>query len=172
MEEYWWSARRVALSLLPAGAELPEPLPEQFRQLRPRVLHGWEMGVLAASIAGWAEPASAFADDYSAALAASLKRLGWTPQQLTTALDAVRCGAIADDRAAWLALHRPYPWMLAALQRLDAALEAVRATPGLESVVCCLVSWGYLLPEDGEALPPGLALLRPEQLEQPLAQWP
>ena len=235
MEEYWWSARRVALSLLPAGAELPEPLPEPFRQLRPRVLHGWEMGVLAASIAGWAEPASAFAADYSGALAASLKRLGWTPQQLTTALDAVRRGAIAEDRAAWLALHRPYPWMLAALQRLDAAgepwrvlttksagftaellachglrpqrihgredgpkpevllrlraeglwrdkvlfledrrltLEAVRATPGLKSVVCCLVSWGYLLPEDGEALPPGLALLRPEQLEQPLAQWP
>ncbi len=233
MQEYWWSARRVALSLLPDGVLLPEALPDQFRQLRPRVLHGWEMGVLAAAIAGWGAPASAFAVDYSEALASSLERLAWSPEQLTSTLDAVRQGAIVDDRSAWLALHRPYPWMLAALQRLDAAgepwrvlttksagftaellgshglrpqqihgredgpktevllrlraqgiwrdrvlfledrrltLEAVLATPGLETVDCRLVSWGYLLPEDGRGLPAGLSLLTPEQLEQSLPQ--
>ena len=233
MSEYWWSARRVALSLLPDTAALPEALPDQFRQLRPRVLHGWEMGVLAAAIAGWGAPASAFAVDYGEALATSLDRLAWSPEQLTGTLDAVRQGAIANDRSAWLALHRPYPWMLAELQRLDAAgepwrvlttksagftgellashglrpqrihgredgpktevllrlraegvwrnralfledrrltLEDVLATSGLETVDCRLVSWGYLLPEDLSGLPPGLALLTPEQLEQPFPQ--
>ncbi len=51
-------------------------------------------------------------------------------------------------------------------------LEAVRATPGLESVRCFLVSWGYLGPGDRDHLPGGIALLEPEQLAAPLARWP
>ena len=51
MEEYWWSARRAAAQLLPAGVPLPQEVPEAFRQLRPQVHHGWEMPPLAAVIA-------------------------------------------------------------------------------------------------------------------------
>ena len=121
MEEYWWSARRAAAQLLPAGVPLPQAVPEAFRQLRPQVHHGWEMPLLAAVIAGHGQPLAAFHMDYAAALAASLQQLAWSEPQLTEALDAVRQQAIASDRQAWLALHRPYPWMLKALQRFDAA---------------------------------------------------
>lgn len=51
-------------------------------------------------------------------------------------------------------------------------LEAVRFTPGLESVRCFLVSWGYLGPGDRDQLPSGIALLEPERLAAPLAGWP
>ena len=120
MEEYWWSASRAAAKLLPATAQLPEAVPEAFRQLRPQVHHGWEMPLLAAVIAGYGQPVAAFQSDYAAALAASQQQLGWLEAQLTEALDAVRQRAIASDRQAWLALHRPYPWMLKCLQRLEA----------------------------------------------------
>ena len=235
MEEYWWSARRAAAQLLPAGVPLPQAVPEAFRQLRPQVHHGWEMPLLAAVIAGHGQPLAAFHMDYAAALAASLQQLAWSEHQLTEALDAVRQQAIASDRQAWLALHRPYPWMLKALQRFDAAgvpwgvlttksagfttellsshqlhpqviygredgpkpevlqrllaqasahgpwrfledrrltLEAVRALPALDAVHCLLVTWGYLRPGDDQDLPSGIKLLKPEVLDQPLAQWP
>ena len=51
-------------------------------------------------------------------------------------------------------------------------LELVRSTPGLESVRCFLVSWGYLAPADGLQLPPGIALLEPATFAAPLTQWP
>lgn len=53
-----------------------------------------------------------------------------------------------------------------------ATLETVRATPGLESLRCLLVGWGYLKPEDLVDLPDGVRALTPEGLERPLAQWP
>ena len=46
MAEYWWSARRAALSLRPER-QLPEQAPAGFSQLRPLIHKGWEM-VLAA----------------------------------------------------------------------------------------------------------------------------
>ena len=51
-------------------------------------------------------------------------------------------------------------------------LELVRATPGLESVRCLLVAWGYLAPGDDEALPAGIRLLPAETFQAPLARWP
>ena len=52
-------------------------------------------------------------------------------------------------------------------------LELVRRTPGLETVRCYLVSWGYLGPGDGEGLAPlGIRWLEPAGFEAPLAQWP
>lgn len=51
-------------------------------------------------------------------------------------------------------------------------LEQVRATAGLESVRCFLVSWGYLGPQDWLDLPPGIALLEPDRFAAPLASWP
>jgi hypothetical protein len=53
-----------------------------------------------------------------------------------------------------------------------ATLEQVRATLGLESVRCLLVSWGYLGPEDRQGLPRGIALLEPDRFAAPLASWP
>jgi hypothetical protein len=51
-------------------------------------------------------------------------------------------------------------------------LETVRRTPGLETVRCFLVSWGYLGPGDREGLPDDIHLLTPEQFDAPLADWP
>jgi phosphoglycolate phosphatase-like HAD superfamily hydrolase len=52
-------------------------------------------------------------------------------------------------------------------------LEQVRATPGLESVRCYLVSWGYLAPEDAdEVAAAGLRWLEPDRFAAPLADWP
>ena len=51
-------------------------------------------------------------------------------------------------------------------------LEVVRATPGLETLPCWLVSWGYLRPADVIDLSKGISLLHPEQFAAPLADWP
>ena len=51
-------------------------------------------------------------------------------------------------------------------------LELVRATPGLQSVRCYLVTWGYLAPGDGDQLPAGIRGLDPEAFLRPLAHWP
>ena len=51
-------------------------------------------------------------------------------------------------------------------------LETVRTTPGLETLPCWLVSWGYLSPTDVTDLSGGIRLLRPEQFAAPLADWP
>ena len=51
-------------------------------------------------------------------------------------------------------------------------LEAVRATPGLETLPCWLVSWGYLRSADVIDLSKGISLLHPEQFAAPLADWP
>ena len=118
----WRSTGGRPAALLPSCCRrrpAAEAVPEAFRRLRPQVHHGWEMPLLAAVIAGYGQPVAAFTR-YAAALAASQQQLGWLEAQLTDALDAVRQQAIASDRQAWLALHRPYPWMLKCLQRLEA----------------------------------------------------
>jgi hypothetical protein len=44
--------------------------------------------------------------------------------------------------------------------------------PALDGVHCLLATWGYLRPGDDQDLPSGIKLLEPEQLDNPLAQWP
>lgn len=51
-------------------------------------------------------------------------------------------------------------------------LEQVCRQPGLADVRCFLASWGYLLPSDGQGLPPGIHWLEPEAFAAPLARWP
>lgn len=51
-------------------------------------------------------------------------------------------------------------------------LEAVRGDSRLDAVRCCLVSWGYLGPQDDQDLPADIAWLTPERFAAPLAQWP
>jgi phosphoglycolate phosphatase-like HAD superfamily hydrolase len=119
MAEYWWAARQCAFGLLPQLQALPESVPQLFRSLRPRVLTGWEMPVLAAAIGGLAEPPEAFAENYPQALARSLERLGWQQSLLSDRLDRVRHQALDSERQIWLDRHQPYPWMLACLQELQ-----------------------------------------------------
>ena len=51
-------------------------------------------------------------------------------------------------------------------------LEQVRSQSELAAVRCFLASWGYLLPSDGQALPPGIHWLEPDAFAAPLARWP
>lgn len=51
-------------------------------------------------------------------------------------------------------------------------LEALRADSRLDVVRCCLVSWGYLGPQDAQGLPADIAWLTPERFAGPLAHWP
>ncbi len=64
-----------------------------------------------------------------------------------------------EERIAFLEDRRP-------------TLEQVRRTSGLERVVCLLVAWGYLAPEDGIDLPAGIDLITAERFAAPLATWP
>ena len=123
MEEYWWSARRAALSLCPE-AVLPESIPEGFRALRPWIHHGWEMVLIAALfsdsrgalLTGGVDGASR---DYNAFWAEGLSRFGWTPTLLQERLEQVRREAVLTDRAGWLSMHRPYPGVPERLASLD-----------------------------------------------------
>lgn len=119
MEEYWWAARRCAIRLDPRLEGLPEAVPQDFRTLRPHVLGGWEMPILAASIGGLGPSPRALAAAYAPSLNQALGDLGWSRGRLETTLDEVRDEAVRTDRQAWLALHRPYPWMLGFLLRLQ-----------------------------------------------------
>jgi phosphoglycolate phosphatase-like HAD superfamily hydrolase len=119
MAEYWWAASCCAKRLLPDLGPLPEAPPPLFKALRPRVLAGWEMPVLAALVGGKTLPEQDFLQNYSTALTASLALLGWHQAELTQLLDQVRQEAIASDRSAWLAKHQPYPWMQERLWRFQ-----------------------------------------------------
>lgn len=231
MAEYWWSARRAALSLLPQ-LTLPEVAPAGFSRLRPCIHKGWEMVLMAAELGRADFDLEASCAAYPRALQLALGRWQLTPERLQDALEVVRRQAIAADLPAWLALHRFYPGVPERLRRLRQeggdwsvlttkggsfasqllaaadlrpravhgheqgskpevlerllrtdpelwfiedrrpTLEQVRETPGLESVRCYLVSWGYLAPGDGERLPPGIRNLDPETFQRPLAHWP
>lgn len=117
MAEYWWAARQCALQLDSSLGALPELVPGAFRLLRPRVLSGWEMPVLAASIGGQGPAPGAFMADYPKALAAALAGLGWQAQGLIQLLDQVRYQALVEDRQGWLDRHQPYPWMFRRLRQ-------------------------------------------------------
>jgi len=123
MREYWWSARRAAQRLSP-GLSLPEAVPAGFAHLRPLIHQGWEMVLMAAELARPDVDLAGLLADYDGALQLALERWGWSPTQLQAALEAVRAGAIAEDRESWLALHRFFPGVperLAALEREGAS---------------------------------------------------
>ena len=135
MEEYWWSSRRAALDLLAAPPErsLPEAVPLAFRQLRPLIHKGWEMVLVAAELGrATPEPLPTTAAGYAGFLARALEHWSWQPATLQRALEAVRAGAIATDRAGWLARHRFYPGVVERLHRLrhEGATWRVLTTKG------------------------------------------
>jgi phosphoglycolate phosphatase-like HAD superfamily hydrolase len=123
MPEYWWAARAAALGLAAADGQtlsLPETAPAGFAVLRPRIHQGWEMVLMAAELGRPDFDAWIAALAYDEACAAAQGRWGWTPQRLQHALEGVRHAAIATDREAWLALHRPYPGVCERLTALSA----------------------------------------------------
>jgi len=125
MEEYWWAARTACLRLTGTSSEsLPIAVPSPFRQLRPWVHHGWEMVLLAAQLLDRdgllrRSGAEAYASDYTRHVKAALAARGWLAAELQEALEQVRRQAVAEDRAAWLARHRPFPGVVERLGRLQ-----------------------------------------------------
>jgi phosphoglycolate phosphatase-like HAD superfamily hydrolase len=124
MEEYWWTARRAVRRVMNVRGEavpdLPQPVPEAFALLRPRIHRGWEMVLIAAELGRHDfDPAAAHAG-YEPFLADALGRRGWRPGELQESLEAVRREAIAADLAHWLGLHRFYPGVKERLRRLEA----------------------------------------------------
>ncbi len=129
MEEYWWSARSAWLALVesPGLAEerLPLAVPDGFRQLRPWIHHGWEMVLIAELLQDpdgplQVEGLEGFVHDYDKHCEQALAARGWTSRQLQGALEQVRRLAVANDRAAWLGRHRPFPGVPERLSRFDA----------------------------------------------------
>ena len=123
MDEYWSSSREACRSLL-QGVLLPEQTPTSFRQLRPWVHHGWEMVLIAALLQESDGPlqrlgVDAFAADYDQQLRAGLDRFGWQSSLLQDSLERVRRQAVSDDRAGWVALHRPFDGVSERLARLE-----------------------------------------------------
>ena len=123
MDEYWSSSRAACRSLL-QGVSLPEQTPTSFRQLRPWVHHGWEMVLIAALLQESDGPlqqldVDAFAADYDQQLRAGLDRFGWQSSLLQDSLERVRRQAVSDDRAGWVALHRPFDGVPERLSRLE-----------------------------------------------------
>ena len=123
MDEYWSSSREACRSLL-QGVLLPEQTPTSFRRLRPWVHHGWEMVLIAALLQESDGPlqclgVDAFAADYDQQLRAGLDRFGWQSSQLQDSLERVRRQAVSDDRAGWVALHRPFDGVTERLLRLE-----------------------------------------------------
>ena len=230
MAEYWWSSWHASCSLGADGSGLTsDVVPDAFRALRPWVHHGWEMVLLAAELPGL--DLQHWINDYAGQQRRAMDLRGWQPDQLQSVLDHTRQEAVRSDRAAWLALHRPFPGLVDRLQSLDgegvdwavlttkteaftaellesltltpwrldgreagakpevlrrlqsqrrvhsfiedrrATLETVCTTPGLESLQCWLVRWGYLKPSDLIGLPPGIQLIDLVAFAKPLAHW-
>ena len=118
MAEYWWSSWHASRSLGadPSGLT-SDVVPEAFRALRPWVHHGWEMVLLAAELPQL--DLQDWMNDYAGQQRQAMDRRGWQPDQLQPALDQTRQEAVRSDRAAWLALHRPFPGLVERLQSLE-----------------------------------------------------
>ena len=127
MEEYWWSASTAAQQLLAPGnpaCSADVAIPDQFRQLRPWIHHGWEMVLLAALLR---EPESslqrmgvaAFVAAYAEHCQQALERRGWSPSQLQGALEQVRRAAVQGNRAQWLARHQAFAGVSERLRRFS-----------------------------------------------------
>ena len=119
MAEYWWSARRAALSLRPER-QLPEQAPAGFSQLRPLIHKGWEMVLAALELSRADLELSDYIAHYDDQLHTALNRWQLAPAALQTCLEQLRSDAIREAPQAWLALHRPYPGVLERLQALTA----------------------------------------------------
>ena len=138
MEEYWWSASSAYAQL--SGADVDSrwsAVPEEFRQLRPWIHHGWEMVLMAALLQDpnaplQSEGIEAFVVAYGDHCQQALDLRGWSASLLQNALEQVRHAAVCSDRAAWLARHQPFPGVAERLQALagDGVDWAVLTTKG------------------------------------------
>ena len=115
--EYWWSSRKACLKLLEKASttlELPELVPEEFRNLRPWVHHGWEMVLIAAELIRPNSPLKLagkeeLSKNYHRYCQEALDYWNWQPSSLQKTLDNVRREAISNDRQSWLTSHKAFP---------------------------------------------------------------
>jgi len=118
MPEYWWSARRSALTLRPE-LSLPEQAPPGFALLRPLIHKGWEMVLSALELSRSDLNLATYLADYDGQINAALERWQLRPEQLQHSLETLRSEAIQHNLIDWLALHRPYPGVPERLQQLN-----------------------------------------------------
>jgi len=109
MPEYWWSARRSALTLRPE-LSLPEQAPPGFALLRPLIHKGWEMVLSALELSRSDLNLATYLADYDGQINAALERWQLRPEQLQHSLETLRSEAIQHNLNDWLALHRLLPW--------------------------------------------------------------
>ena len=111
MEEYWWSARKACLDLLPTtkspSALLPQSVPNTFKKLRPWVHQGWEMVLLAAELSRHESNLSIrgptfFSLDYKNQCQQALEIWGWESSTLQKALDQARLDQIKYNFSSWI----------------------------------------------------------------------
>jgi phosphoglycolate phosphatase-like HAD superfamily hydrolase len=110
-----WQAY-VAAWPRPLTTARPAALAERFSALRPLIESGWEMPLMVhALLAGVAAPALESRPGWLEAAPALMKTAGVSAETLGRALNRVRDEWFARDPADWLAHHRFYPGVAAAL---------------------------------------------------------
>ena len=126
MNEYWSSSQQACINLLSNDLssnqlELTNKIPENFKELRPWVEHGWEMVLIAAEALRdnsylRLEGANAFSSNYRQNCKEALAHWGWEAEVLQKALDSARKDAISSDFSIWVKQHQPFPDMISRLK--------------------------------------------------------
>lgn len=116
--EYFQTAWQAYCRLFsPISTTPPAGLAEQFYPLRPVVESGWEMPMVIQALLSGIE-ATEIWRDWGAIAHRLLATHELTAPQVAAIVDGVRDEWIQDDLEGWLALHRFYPGVIAALASL------------------------------------------------------
>ena len=153
IEEYWASSRQTCLNIVSSQEKetifLPNEIPENFKDLRPWVHHGWEMVVLAIECSDQTSQLNLqgidkFSKNYSKECSSALNRRGWNPSQLQEALNQTRRESISNNFNQWLSYHQPFSSVVKRLQTIDQeGIEfAVLTTKSIEFTKKLLNSFG------------------------------
>ena len=128
MTEYWSSSRQAFIDLVSKSQQKvdfsPTEVPEDFKNIRPWVHHGWEMVILAAECSNKRSRLNikgieAFSKNYSKECSLALREWEWTPNQLQEALNQARRNAILKNPKQWFNTHKPFSTVVQRLQILD-----------------------------------------------------
>ncbi len=128
MLEYWSSARKACLRLLPGektSRTFHNSVPSAFLKLRPWVHKGWEMVLIAEevicpnSLLNKYGP-SVFSQNYNFFCQQVLQERQWSTSELQAAIETIRREEISNHLQDWLALHKPFPMVVDRLNKLKA----------------------------------------------------